>query len=206
MVRPTLTLTGILIPAFLLAQSVSPNLGTKSDIMRAGTAKPTGQTMDPAQLLPMLVALGLVFFLLKYALPKVVAKFNKGMSTSLNSPIMLEESASFATGTLQVVTVRGKSLLLAVTPQGVTCLSEVPTTLPGDPVPAFFEILDRESENPKAQTVVTHAVVEQAAEPKPNPAVKAYAANARPRRKSATPSREELLERLAHLQGLVDEK
>lgn len=206
MFRLTLTLTALTIPAFLLAQDAGKSLGTKSDILQAGPAQPVSSTLNPAQLFPMLVALGLVFFLLKYALPKVVGRFNRGLSTGLNSPIILEESASFATGSLQVVSVRGKSMLLAVTPQGVTFLAEVPANSPTDPTPAFFELLDQESKSPKPQNLVTHAVIEEAAEAKPNPAVKAYAAAARPKKSDATPSRDELLARLARLQGLVDEK
>ena len=206
MVRLTLALTSLLAPAFLLAQDAANSLGTKADLITSEPVKPTSPNLGVAQFVPMLVALGIIFFLLKYALPKVVGKFNKRLTTPLSSPITLEESASFATGSLQVVTVRGKSMLLAITQQGVTFLSEVPDSAPIDPTPAFFELLDRESEEPKPQKLITHAVVEEPAEKSvANPAVKAYQSQtkkaAAPKTESA--SRDELLDRLAKLQKLT---
>lgn len=201
MLRLTLALTSLLIPAFLLAQET---LGTKADLIQSTPVKPTGPNLGFAQFVPLLVALGIIFFLLKYALPKVIGKFNKRLTTPLNSPIVLEESASFATGSLQVVTVRGKSMLLAITQQGVSFLSEVPNQAPEDPTPAFFELLDKESVEPKPQRLLTHAVIEESEEkPAKNPAVKAYQSQTKQSSKNETPSRDELLDRLAKLQKLT---
>jgi len=204
MFRLTLTLGASLVSAFALAQEVSNDLGAKKDIVVQQTAQPAGASMSIWQFAPMMVALGIIFFLLKFALPKVIGKFNKSLSTPLNSPIVLEESASFATGTLQVVTVRGKSLLLAITPQGVSCLTELETKIQDNSAPAFFEILDQESESPKEQILVTHAVVEdQVTEPKvkAHPAAKAY--KSQPTQSESSPSRQELIARLEQLQKLA---
>lgn len=204
--RFTLTLTGILAPVFLLAQESQNALGTKGNLISSEptSAAAAGPNLGFAQFLPMLVALAIIFVLLKFVAPKMIGKFNKRLSTPLNSPIFLEESASFATGNLQVVTVRGKSLLLAITSQGVTCLSEVPSKAPEDPTPAFFELLDKESVEPRPQRIVTHAVVEEPIEEKPkakaHPASKAYASQTKTTEKQ--PSREELIARLAQLQKL----
>ncbi|MFM9873831.1 MAG: flagellar biosynthetic protein FliO [Fimbriimonadaceae bacterium] len=198
--RFTLTISGILAPAFLLAQKTTTDLGTKGDLIKPeATAQATGPNIGFTQFLPMLVALAIIFILLKFVAPKMIGKFNKRLTTTLNSPIILEETASFATGNLQVVTVRGKSLLLAITPQGVTCLSEVPNKAPEDPTPAFFELLDRQSVEPKPQRIVTHAVVEEATEEKPkaHPATKAYTSQTKAETKQ--PSREELIARLQQL-------
>lgn len=196
--RLTLTLTGILFPVFLLAQDAA-NLGTKGDLVQPEiTTKSSSPDLGFAQFLPMIVALIIIFVLLKFVAPKMIGKFNKRLTTPLNSPIILEESANFATGNLQVVTVRGKSLLLAITPQGVTCLSEVPSKSPEDPTPAFFEILDKQSVEPKPQRIVTHAVIEEAEEvkPKAHPATKAYSSQIKTK---TQPSREELIARLQQL-------
>ncbi len=203
--RFTLTISGILAPAFLLAQDANTALGTKGDLIKPETTdQATCPNIGFTQFLPMLVALAIIFVLLKFVAPKMIGKFNKRLTTPLNSPIILEESANFATGNLQVVTVRGKSLLLAITPQGVTCLSEVPSKAPEDPVPAFFELLDKEAVEPRPQRIVTHAVIEEEVEEKPkgkaHVATKAYASQSKPAEKQ--PSREELLARLAQLQKL----
>jgi len=207
MFRLTLTLIAPLASAFAFAQELSKDLGAKKDIVVQHTTQPTGASMNIWQFAPMMVALGIIFFLLKFALPKMMGKFNKSLSTPFDSPILLQESASFATGSLQVVTVRGKSLLLAITPQGVTCLSELDSKIEDNSAPAFFEILDQESEQPKEQKLVTHAVIEEEeVEPvkstlKAHPAAKAY--KYQPAKKSDSPSREELIARLEQLQKLA---
>ncbi|MBA4291408.1 hypothetical protein C0431_00380 [bacterium] len=175
--RLALALGILLAPVFLRAQ----DLGTKADIVTS-VPRTQGVTAGPqmGQFLTLMVALGIAFVALKFWAPKMIGKFNKRLTTPLGSPITLEESANFATGNLQVVTVRGKSLLLAITPQGVTFLAEVPSKAPDDPVPAFFELLDQQSVEPKPQKIVTKAVVEmqedEPAEVKPDARVKAYGA------------------------------
>lgn len=186
-------------------------LGTKADLVPPSTPNPNPTPvvsgMDMVQLA---VALGLVFVLLKVALPKLVAKFGKRLSTPLNSSIEIEESAHFGGGNLQVVKVRGKTLLLAVAPTGVTCLADLTDATPQNQEPAFFELLDQAKEQDPAPT---HAVVEmpQTAAPqkpaakKPNPKVKAYTAPDRP--KTIDNNDEEnldLQERLRRLSRLVN--
>lgn len=203
--RVPLALAVAIFPVFLRAEE----LGLKPDLVttvpervQQSAAVNTGANMG--QFLTLMVALGLIFVALKFWMPKLASKFNRRLTTPLNSPITLEESASFATGNLQVVTVRGKSLLLAVTPQGVTCLAEVPSQAPHDPVPAFFELLDEQAVEPKPQKLVGRAVVEMAessakSEPKVDARVKAYGAT-----KAADP-RDDLKARLEKLQRITKE-
>lgn len=116
-------------------------LGTKKDVALPATkAVPSGGALGGMQLIQLVVALGIVIAILKFILPKIVGKFNKRLTTSLGSSINIEESASFAGGSLFIVSARGKSLLISVTPQAVTCLSDLTASQPEEK--AFFEIVD----------------------------------------------------------------
>jgi flagellar biogenesis protein FliO len=123
----------LLMPALSAAQT----LGTKSDSAAlAGGGSPVGVM----PLLQMLFALGIVFALLRFGLPKVANRLNKHLATPLNSSIRIEESANFAGGALYLVSVKHRTLLLSVGTHGVNCLADVT-----DPVPiaesATFEEL-----------------------------------------------------------------
>jgi flagellar biogenesis protein FliO len=121
----------------LLAQG----LGAKPDLV-VPTTNASGVGL--VDLLQMVVALAIVFALLKWALPKVVAKMNKRLSAKDGSSITVEESASFGGGSLQIVTARGRTLLLCVAQSGVTCLADLTGPAPKhDDQPAFFELVDR---------------------------------------------------------------
>jgi flagellar biogenesis protein FliO len=199
MKRIALVVSNFLFPVVLLAQS---QLGTKADLVSSPVERTAQGTSVVPQFLTALVALGIAIVLLKYFAPKLLAKFNRGLATPLNSSVIVEESASFASGSLQVVTVRGKSILLAISPQGVTYLTDVPSHAPVDPAPAFFELLDEQSSEPKTQKLVTHAVVETE-EPvaplakKAHAGAKVYASAGA--KKSAQPTRQELLAKLQKL-------
>ncbi len=121
-------------------------LGTKRDSMAV-----TGGASSPVGVMPlfqMLLALGIVFVLLKFALPKLANKFNKRLVTGLNSNIKIEESANFAGGALYLVKVKGKDLLLSVSTNGVTCLADVTSTEIAKSEPLFMEILDDQKARP----------------------------------------------------------
>lgn len=98
-------------------------LGTKSDVLPASQPASSGVSLMP--LLQMAVAVAIVMVLLKVWLPKVISKVNKGLKGSLHGGLSVEEAASFAGGTLNVVTVRGRTLLLSVGPQGVTFIADL---------------------------------------------------------------------------------
>lgn len=98
--------------------------GTKKDIMSAPISGGSS-TLGVVQLAQMLIALGIVFAVVKYLLPKIATKMGKKLNTKLGSDIKIEESASFAGGMLYIVQARGKSLLISVGQQGVTCLADL---------------------------------------------------------------------------------
>lgn len=186
-------------------------LGTKSDLIAPQThAPPSGPSIW--QFGPMIIALGIILMLLKFALPKALAKFNRKLSTPLNSPIVLEESAAFATGTLQVVTVRGNSLLLAITPQGVSCLAKLDPAPQQADEPAFFELLDEQATSPRPQKIVTPSDTTEPKKSKVHPGAKSYAkASAKTAKTSdsqtptdETDNREDVLGRLQELQKLAN--
>lgn len=118
-------------------------LGTKKDLATKPTTaeQPLVQPMD---LLQMLVALLIVGALVKWVLPKVIGKLGRRLSTPVGSSITVEESASFGAGQLQIVTARGRTLLLCVTGQGVNCLADltVQDNAPQSQKDAFIDFLD----------------------------------------------------------------
>lgn len=130
-----LLMVSFLIPALAGAQA----LGTKanSSALAGGASSPVG--IMP--LFQMLLALGIVFALLKFGLPKVASRLNKHLATPLNSSIRIEESANFAGGALYLVNVKKRSLLISVGSQGVSCLADVTETPTASTEPATFEEL-----------------------------------------------------------------
>lgn len=97
-------------------------LGTKASPISTSSS-PGGMGVMP--LVQMAIALAVVLFLLKFILPRIVGKMNKKLVTSATSMLKIEESASFARGTLYIVRARSKTLLLSVSTQGVNCLADI---------------------------------------------------------------------------------
>lgn len=137
----------------LASLSFAQDLGTKRDPVSSAPAS-TGPIVRPTDLIQMLIALAVVGFLVKWAIPKVIGRLGRRIATPVGSTINLEESASFGGGQLQIVTVRGKTLLLCVATTGVTCLADL-TDQGQAPVqePVFFDIL--ESADPTKAVVTT---------------------------------------------------
>ncbi|MBS1703647.1 MAG: FliO/MopB family protein [Armatimonadetes bacterium] len=130
-------------------------LGTKSDSISALQ----GPTSSGGSLLQMIIAVIVVFGLMKFLLPKMMAKFGGKLTTGVGSGIKIEESASFPGGTLYLVNVKDRSLLLGVTPTSINTLADLGAVVKNDPGPTFMEFLDS-TDGSKA--VVTEA---PAAEP-----------------------------------------
>ncbi|MBS1707322.1 MAG: hypothetical protein JSS65_01230 [Armatimonadetes bacterium] len=135
-------------------------LGTKKDLTTA-PATSVGPAVSGMEVFQMVAALAVVFGLLKWGLPFVMSKFTKRLDTSIDNPIRSMESANFGGGTLQVVEVRDRTLLLSVTASGASLVCDLTTTPSAEAVKpkAFFELLDekRAEEKPVAPT---HAVVD----------------------------------------------
>lgn len=168
----------------LFAFSLAQDLGTRPDLPASTTSPvPTTSAVGGLEVVQILVVLGLVFAALKFGIPKLIAKYGNRLSPGLNSSIQVEESTAFGAGQLNVVKVRGKTLLLASTPQGVTCLADLTDTdASTNADPAFFELLDNAVQS-DAPTPVSDPVKLQKstpatkpkAAPKPNAKAKAYA-------------------------------
>jgi flagellar biogenesis protein FliO len=149
--------------AFAAAQTTVA--GTKPDLIGP---RPTGSSgLGIMSLVQLLLALAAVFVLVRYLLPKVASKVGKRLVTKVGSAIKVEGSASFGGGMLYVVEARGKTLLLSVGTQGVSCLADL--TQPGkaqEAMPTFDELLDEQPENPIAPfTAVVEVPEESPARP-----------------------------------------
>lgn len=117
-------------------------LGTRSNLVSTPSSS-GGQGGLP--ILQMVITLIVIAALIKWVLPKFITKLNRRLTPTLGSSIRIEESAQLAGGMLYVVQVRQKTLLLSVTPAGVSCLSDLsePNSVKADE-PPFFDILDAE--------------------------------------------------------------
>ena len=173
----------LLLGASASAQTLIP--GMKKDVVTPHSASAT--PMGFMALVQLLLALAVVFVLVKYLLPKVVAKAGKRLTTKVGSGIKVEESASFGGGMLYVVEARGKSLLLSVGTQGVSCLADLTQTGPAqDPTATFREMLEEQPENPIAPFQAAVSVPEE------------------PETRTANMSEDEVREALARLRKIVD--
>ena len=122
-------------------------LGTKSS-PTAGPMAADGGGVGFMSFLQMMIALAIVFALLKFVLPKVASRLNKRIVTKIGSEIRIEESAAFAGGSLYIVSAKSKTLLLSVHAQGVSCLADLTEPKSEPEQPAFQDIVDREMEGP----------------------------------------------------------
>ncbi|MCW5943952.1 MAG: flagellar biosynthetic protein FliO [Fimbriimonadaceae bacterium] len=140
--RPGLAIAAVATAQALAAQGTL--LGTKRDLSAGSSAQVSSSGNGTMVFLQTIVALVIVFAAIKYLLPRFAGKINRKLSTKLGSAIEIEESAAFAGGALYLVNVRGKSLLLSVTGQNVSFLSEVPAQHL-DPAPVTFGEMLREA-------------------------------------------------------------
>lgn len=144
-----LTYIGLLASS-ALAQGESESIysATKKDVATGvSSSGDGGASLMP--LLQMALAVTVVVFLLKSFMPKIVGKLNKSLSTKTGSAIKIEESATFAGGTLYIVNAKSKSLLISVNGTGVSCLADLTEANPQPSAPAFFEILEEKTAEPK---------------------------------------------------------
>lgn len=136
-----------LAPTAVFAQQ----FGTKKDLATSATATGSGPAVQGMDILQMLLALVVVGVLLKWGLPKLMGKFN-GWKTSQNKTGMaIKESIAVGAGTVQIVEVRGRTLLLGATPTQINFLADLTDPAPveaEEETPAFFDILDEQMENP----------------------------------------------------------
>jgi len=130
-------------------------LGTKPSpgVVAAGPGQGTPGFFN---LLQMLVAVGIVLAIIKFVMPKLVSKMGGKLTTKVAGGIQIEESANFAGGSLYVVTVRNKSLLLGVSGAQMNCLADLGPVNKPDPGPTFMELVEKSSgEIPMVSQVAT---------------------------------------------------
>lgn len=138
-----------LAPAALLAQ----DFGTKKDLASAATKAPAGPAVQGMDIVQMLLALGLVAVILKWGLPKLLSKFNGWKPAVSKGGIILSESTTLGAGMIQIVEVRGRTLLVGATPTHINLIADLSVSAPvqEEEDPAFFELLDQEMDEPKAE-------------------------------------------------------
>jgi hypothetical protein len=137
----------MLVNGMALAQNFP---GAKPDPAGASTLGSSGAGLGP--FVNILLALGIVYGLLRFALPKVVSRMNKRMVTTAGSSIRIEETAAFAGGSLYLVSAKGKSLLLSVSTQGVSCLADLTEPQAAEPLPpSFGEMVEQELRRTEAE-------------------------------------------------------
>ncbi len=148
----------------LIAQTT---FGTKPSTPAQPPAQ-SGSAVSGLQMLQMLIALGIVGVLLKFGIPKLIGKWGKRLSPGADSTIDVLETAAFGAGQVQVVKVRGRTLLLGITAQNVTCLADLTEHEDArqHEEPAFFEMLDEASDEPayEIEERPTKAVIEMPVE------------------------------------------
>jgi len=103
----------------------------------------------------MLLALGIVLVLLKTVAPKLIGKMNKRLVTNATSTLNIEETASFAGGTLYIIRAKAKTLLVCVSSSGVSCLADLTEEIPANDPPTFQEIVESAKPFEPAVTVAT---------------------------------------------------
>jgi flagellar biogenesis protein FliO len=142
-------LSGLALSGATLAQGFA---GTKSG--SAASTPASGSAPGIPAMLQMLVAVGIVVFLLKAVLPRIASKVNKKLVTGAASSLKIEESANFAGGSLYVVRARRKTILLGVTGTAVTCLADLTEEEDAQPLPPTFNeiLVEAEVNGPEFET------------------------------------------------------
>ncbi|MBX3120362.1 MAG: hypothetical protein KF784_14970 [Fimbriimonadaceae bacterium] len=145
----TLTYIGLLASA-ALAQGDANSIysATKNDVV-SGVTKSSDGGASLMPLIQMALAVTVVVFLLKGLLPKIAVKLNKSLSTKTGGAIKIEESATFAGGTLYIVNAKAKTLLISVNGTGVNCLADITDENPKPVAPTFMEILEERTTEPQ---------------------------------------------------------
>jgi flagellar biogenesis protein FliO len=130
--------------ATVMAQATG-TFGTKRDVITASSSTPSAPPTGMA-LVQLLLVLIVVVFLFKWALPKAMSKFNRTLSPRFDGKLRVLDTIPFASGSLQVVEVCDRRLLLSVHSMGVSCLADLTPgqekSAPTESPQAFFELVD----------------------------------------------------------------
>lgn len=131
-------------------------LGTKADPLGVPSS-PSASAVGIMPIMQMLIALGIVYALLRFVFPKVMAKMGKKLKTGIDSTLKVEESATFPGGSLYIVQARHRTLLLGVSGQGTTMLADLTVDKPYSSEPSFQELVDQASDQPIAEAIIEPA-------------------------------------------------
>lgn len=190
---------GWILSASAFAQEATTEALGKADLVLPKTSA-NSSIFSGWQFLQMLLALAIVFALLKFMLPKVVAKMGKSLTSSGGSGIRILETANFGAGTLQVVEVHGKTLLLGVSQNGVNLITDLTnSSSQNDSEPAFFELVDQ-AETQDETELEKIAIKRQQPTAKAKQTAKAYGVSNSPQ--STPESGDDRQERLKRLNQL----
>lgn len=85
----------------------------------------TGGGIGIGAVVQMLVALAIVLALVKWIVPKYLAKLAKKPTTALGSELNVAESAAVAGGHILLVSARGRTLLVGASQNGFTTLADL---------------------------------------------------------------------------------
>ena len=140
-------------------QAAPGAFGKKSD-GPSTAAQATAPGVGAMPFIQMMIALGIVFCIIKFVLPKGMQLMGKKLVANNAASIKIEEGASFAGGHLYVVTARDKTLLLSASQSGVSCLADLtaPKAAAAE-APLFMDILDEEARSPR------HSYVDPSGQP-----------------------------------------
>ena len=146
--------------------------GMKPEVLGAPSTDKAPPLFDATALIQLCVALGIVYVLIRYVFPRLMSKLGGKVNTGIGGTIKTCETASCGTSTLQVLEVRGKTLLVSVNPTGVSLITDLTDATEAqakDDKTAFFELLDARRQEP-LEMLATKAVVDDSRrDPHPSP-------------------------------------
>ncbi len=136
-----------------LAPSIALSQGTLLGSRQDPAARPEpSRGSSPMDALTPLVVCALILLAARWVLPRVAKAFGKPAAAT-GRLVTVEETVPFGPGTLSVVTVEGRRLLVGTSPSSIALVSDL-TPAPGVPKPAespaFFEMLDEAIASPPA--------------------------------------------------------
>lgn len=137
-----LSITLFLAPAFAGAQQ----LGTKKDVMVTNGPPASSSTSGLGQVVPLIIALFIVFAIIKWGLPGLIKYVSK--KSNEGSTIHVRDSAIVGGSHIHVVSVMGKTLLLGSSPTGVNLIADLTASSEVQAKPLFAEILHEEANLP----------------------------------------------------------
>lgn len=152
-------LAGTVAAMAAFAEAAPGAFGTKGEVS-AGPVQATAPGMGAMPFIQMLVALGIVFCIIKFLLPKGMKLLGNKLVPNNSGSIIIEDGAAFAGGHLYIVTARDKTLLLSASQAGVACLADLSNTKGNSAeTPVFMDFLEEEARSPR------HSYVDPSGEP-----------------------------------------